>query len=213
MKGSYAWQSILKAWRVVRLGSRWRIGDGKSVLISGDKWLPDLHSSQVVSPQKNLLKNSRVCALIDEENGRWIEDQILNEFVPHEAAAILSLPLSSTHAEDRFIWTAMRNGHYSTKSAYQLLSKEEEVKAPGLSNTADNKQFWWDIWSLNLPNKIRHFLWQAAIDSLPTKLNLMTRNITVNALCDRCCCETKDTIHALWDCIEVKILWWKLEWC
>jgi len=103
VKGSYAWQNILKACRVVRLGSRWRIGDGKSVLISGDKWLPDLHSSRVVSPQKNLPKKSRVCALIDEENGKWIEDRILNEFVPHEAAAILSLPLSSTHAEDRLI--------------------------------------------------------------------------------------------------------------
>lgn len=41
---------------------------------------------------KNLPNNSRVCALIDEENGKWIEDRILNEFVPHEAVAILSLP-------------------------------------------------------------------------------------------------------------------------
>ena len=95
-----------------------------------------------------------MCAFIDEENGRWIEDRILNEFVPHEAAAILGLPLCSTHAEDRLIWTATRNGRYSTKSAYQLLSKEEEVKALGPSNTADNKQFWLDIWSQNLPNKI-----------------------------------------------------------
>ena len=133
--------------------------------------------------------------------------------MPHEATAILSLPLSSTHAEDRLIWIATRNGRYSTKSAYQLLSKEEEVKALDPSNTADNKHFWWDIWSLNLPNKIRHFLWRAAIVSFPTKLNLMKRNITVNTLCDRCCCETEDTIHAFWDCIEVKNLWWKLEWC
>ena len=43
LKGSYAWQSILKAFRIVTLGSRWRIGDEKSVLIHGDKWLPDLH--------------------------------------------------------------------------------------------------------------------------------------------------------------------------
>ena len=67
-KGSYAWQSILQAQKVVCLGSKWRIGDGKSVQIRGDKWLPDLHSSRVVSPQKNFLDNSRVCALIDEEN-------------------------------------------------------------------------------------------------------------------------------------------------
>ena len=49
-KGSYAWQSILQAQKVVCLGSKWRIGDGKSVQIRGDKWLPDLHSSRVVSP-------------------------------------------------------------------------------------------------------------------------------------------------------------------
>ena len=182
-------------------------------MIRGDKWLPDLHLSWVVSPQKNLPNNARVYALIDEENGRWIEDRIQNEFVPHEAAAILGLPLSSTHVEDRLIWTATSNGVYSTKSAYQLLSKEAEVKAPGPSNLADNKQFWLDIWALNLPNKIRHFLWRAAIDSLPTKLNLMNRNITANSLCDGCGCETEDTIHALWDCIEVKNVWWKLVRC
>ena len=67
-KGSYAWKSILQAQKVVCLGSKWRIGDGKSVQIRGDKWLPDLHSSRVVSPQKNFLDNSRVCALIDVEN-------------------------------------------------------------------------------------------------------------------------------------------------
>ena len=156
---------------------------------------------------------SRVCALFDEENGKWIEYRILNKFVPREVTAILSFPLSSTHAEDRLIWTATRNGCYSTKSAYQLPSKEEAVKALGPSNTADNKQFWSDIWSLNLPNKIQHVLWRAANDSLPTKLNLIKRNITANSLCDRCCCETDDTIHALWDCIEVKNVWWELERC
>jgi len=88
---------------------------------------------------KNLPNDARVCALIDEENGRWIENQILNEFVPHEAAAILGLPLSSTHAKGRLIWTAASNGVYSTKSTYQLLSREVEVKALDPSNLADNK--------------------------------------------------------------------------
>ena len=50
VKGSYAWQSILKARRVVRLSLKWRIQDGKLVMIHGDKWLPDLHSSRVMLP-------------------------------------------------------------------------------------------------------------------------------------------------------------------
>ena len=155
-------------------------------------------------PKKNLPNNTRACTLIDEKNGKWIEDRVLSEFVPHEAIAILGLPLSSTHAEDRLIWTTTRDGCYSTKSTYQLFSKEEAVKALGQSNTIDHKQFWLDIWSQNLPNKIWYLLWWASNDSLPTKLNLMKRNIIANSLCDRCCCETEDTIHAIWDYTEVK---------
>ena len=87
-------------------------------MIRGDKWLPDLFSSRVVSPQKNFPNNTRVCALIDEENRCWMEEQVREEFLPHEAEAILSLPLSFNGKEDRLIWAEMTNGYYTTKSAY-----------------------------------------------------------------------------------------------
>ena len=103
VKGSYAWQSILKARRVVRLGSKWRIGDGKTVRIHGDKWLPNLQSSHVISPQKNFPNNTRVCTLMDVENSRWIEDHVRGEFIPHGAKAIISIPLSSAGTEDMLI--------------------------------------------------------------------------------------------------------------
>ena len=90
-----------------------------------------------------------------------------------------------------------RNGCYSTKSAYHLLSNELVAKNPGPSNTIAHKKFWLDIWSLNVPNKIWHFIWRASNDSLPKKMNLLKRNIMVNSLCDCCCSETKDAIHVL----------------
>ena len=137
---------------------RWRIGDGKSAIIRGDKWLPDQHSSRVISPIKNFPSNTRVYALIDEETGSWIEDRVVKEFLPHEARSILSLSLSSTHAEDSFIWTGTKNGCYSTKSAYCLLSDEVAASAPSPSNPRAHKKFRLDNWSLNVPNKIRHFI-------------------------------------------------------
>ena len=213
VKGSYAWQSILKACKVVRLGLRWRIGDGKSVMIRGDKWLSNLHSSRVVSPQQNLPNNTQVCALIDEETGKWIEDQVVDEFSPHEAFAILGIPLSSTQVKDKLIWMATPNGCYSTKSAYHPLSTEVAKKIPGPSNMTAYKKFWLDIWQLKVPNKIRHFIWRVANESLPTKKNLLQRNITANALCDGCSSETEDTIHAIWGCAKVKSVWWELEHC
>ena len=156
-----------------------------------------------------------MCALIDDENGKWIEDRVVGEFSPHKATAILRIPLSSTRAEDKLIWTATPNGCYSTKSAYHLISTEAAKKIPGPSNTIAHKKFWLDIWQLKVPNKIRHFIWRATNRSLPKKKkkNLLQRNITANALCDRCSSETKDTIHAIWGCAEVKSVWWEMEHC
>ena len=51
---------------VVQNGSTWRIGDGHQVRIRGDKWLPDKHSSRIISPQRNLPSNALVCSFIDE---------------------------------------------------------------------------------------------------------------------------------------------------
>ena len=137
----------------------------------------------------------------------------MGEFAPHEATAILGLPLSSAWAEDKLIWMATPNGCYSTKLAYRLLSTEAAKKIPGPSNTTAHKKFWLDIWQLKVPNKIRHFIWRAVNESLPTKKNLLQRNITGNAICDRCNSETEDTIHAIRECAEVKSVWWELERC
>nr|POE69982.1 putative mitochondrial protein [Quercus suber] len=75
--GSYAWQSILKARHVIDLGSSWGIGDGSNVLIRGDKWLPGLYSSKVISPQKSFPMNANVCALMTENGASWDEDKDL----------------------------------------------------------------------------------------------------------------------------------------
>ena len=98
--GSYAWQSILKARHVIDLGSSWRIGDGSSVMIRGDKWLLGLHSSKVISPKKFFPRNAKVCALITENSVSWDEDWVRREFLPFEAREILSIPLSSCQSVD-----------------------------------------------------------------------------------------------------------------
>ena len=66
-KGSYAWKSIFQARNVVELGIAWRVGDGKSIRIRGDKWLPSNPSKKIISPPASLLLDARVSDLIDEE--------------------------------------------------------------------------------------------------------------------------------------------------
>ena len=213
LNGFYAWQSIMKARRVVSLGTRWRIGNGRKVIIRKDKWLPNQHSSCIISPHKNFSNNTRVCALIDENNSCWLEDRIRDDFLPHEAISILSLPLSHLCTEDKPIWAATKNGIYSTKSEYQLLNDMAKSVATGHSNRNAHKNFWQNVWSLNVPSKIHHFIWRACNDSLLTKQNLSKRITIPNAICEWCGNEIEDSVHALWGCRMLKEIWWEVEPC
>ena len=66
--GSYAWKSILSARDVVRKGMVWWVGNGQSVCIREDKWLPNQFYKIVMIPPHSLPPNAKVCTL-----GRWIK--------------------------------------------------------------------------------------------------------------------------------------------
>ena len=103
-KGSFAWKSIIQASRVVKMGSVWRVGDGRSIKIRGDKWLPHPHGICVVSPISSLSPDSMVSALIEDDSHSWNSDLIQREFLSHEARTILGIPLSIQNSPDRQVW-------------------------------------------------------------------------------------------------------------
>lgn len=45
---------------------------------------------------------------------------------------------------------------------------------------------WNDIWKLQVPNKVCHFIWRAIRESLPIKLNLHKRQVVTDGLCELC---------------------------
>ena len=80
-KGSFAWKSLLQARHVLDLGTIWRVGNGESIVIRGDKWLPKISASKVISPAYALQLESRVCDLIDHEKHTWKKELISQEFL------------------------------------------------------------------------------------------------------------------------------------
>lgn len=102
-------------------------------LSEGIIWLSDQFSRKVISPQKHLPNNAHVCALIDEDGPCWLEDRVREELLPHEANAVLRIPLSTRRPEDSLIWQRTKNGIYSTKSAYWMLAESTALSNPGPS--------------------------------------------------------------------------------
>ena len=69
--GSYAWKSILSARDVIRKGMVLRTGNGNSIRIREDRWLPVQSHRSVVSLMPTIEPNTRVNTLINAEKGEW----------------------------------------------------------------------------------------------------------------------------------------------
>ena len=93
------------------------------------------------------------------------------------------------------------------KSGYKFLC-EFLTPDSNRSQTSDSmKSFWKSIWKLKVPGKIKHFLWKACTNSLPTKENLLKRKILQESGCPRCSGSSEFVVHALWSCTCIKVVW------
>jgi hypothetical protein len=99
-KLSLAWRSLLAAQDVVKKGAIWRVGDGKSIKIWEDCWLPTPTTFKIQSPQKHLPINTCVFDLIDQTTRRWNVAFITEEFKQEEAEVIMNIPLSPLLPKD-----------------------------------------------------------------------------------------------------------------
>ena len=62
---------------MVKYGLRWRIGNGESVKVWGDKWLPNPTTVKVVSPRGFMHHDTKVGELINKEEAYW-KPEVLN---------------------------------------------------------------------------------------------------------------------------------------
>ncbi|KAL4610409.1 hypothetical protein ACB092_08G047800 [Castanea dentata] len=205
-KCSYAWRSILNARGVIEKGAIWRVGSGQLIDVWHHRWLPDLHHSKIISPYANT-SVSRVCDLFIPGTRTWDPGRLASCFLPWKADMVRKIQVCDNGEEDSLIWPLTSDGAYSVRSAYRMLVANENLSLPSSSASTGVGSVWKKIWKVQVPNKIRHFLWRAAKDSLPTKQNLVARHIPVGNICDGCGDHSESVLHALWLYDQVRSVW------
>ena len=204
--GSYAWRSILSTRTVIATGARWRIGNGQSVKVYCDCWLPGEGSGRIISSAFSLHVDTVVTDLIDDNTGWWNGRLLDTCFLPFEAQKIRSIPICFTPQEDILIWPKSKDGMYSVKSRYQLLCALENSEVASVSNNGEVRKFWTALWRLKVPSKVKTFAWRACTESLPTLKNLARRKVVQSNVCHNCKREPKTVVHALWGCENIRVV-------
>lgn len=199
---SYAWRSILKARFIVRGGSRWCIGSGRSIPIIDEPWLGNGAKLDINIANAHLLRNFGVDSLIHTHSKTWNVEVIHQVFDDASAAAILQTPLIEQVTEDALIWKVERNGLYSVKSAYRLCV-EELIDTVHLRKAG----YWSGIWKLKVPPKIKNLIWRMCRGCLPTRVRLQDKGVQCPMNCVVCDGPSEDLHHVFFDCSFAVQVW------
>lgn len=106
-----SWRSLLSAMDLLKARMIWRIGNGQTLQIWGEKWLPPPSTYVIQTPHRQLEYKAKVCDLIDPETRGWNVPLIRENFWEEEANLICNLPLSQYNQQDKLVWNATTNGN------------------------------------------------------------------------------------------------------
>ena len=118
-------------------------------------------------------------------------------FLLDKAATIKVIPLSLFDQTDLPFWPYSREGVFSVKSGYHRLMELEDTELNGATNDGITSPIWKAIWRMNVPNRVKSLVWRAGRNALPTRMNLVRRQILTDAMCPECKVQPEDTQHAL----------------
>ncbi|KAL0416623.1 UNVERIFIED_CONTAM: hypothetical protein Slati_3494200 [Sesamum latifolium] len=103
----------------------------------------------------------------------WDRALVRTLFWHEEVEAILAIPLSSVDGEDFFVWNHIANSIFSVRSANHVAVSLTNESLPSASSSSLSP--WKILWKVNVPGKIRVFIWKLAKNALPIGVNLQQK--------------------------------------
>ncbi|KAK9992096.1 hypothetical protein SO802_027081 [Lithocarpus litseifolius] len=178
--------------------------------LANNSWFLQFPRAQVVTDSMN-----------DELVGEfqeWEVAQALKHMAPLKAPGPDGMPplfyqhfWSTVDGADSVFWPMTEDGQYTSKSGYRFLKEQEGGLAVGVQPEGVTG-LWKKIWALDITNKVKHLVWRACKNSLPTKCNLVRRQVILDHHCDRCTAAPENILHAIWSCSDLDVVWESVDW-
>ncbi|XP_073026701.1 uncharacterized protein [Primulina eburnea] len=120
---SFVWKSIWSSQSLLKIGSRWKIGDGTKVNTWNDPWLREANNFWIQTPMIAGMESLMVAELMIRGCKKWDAELPNERFNAREMCEILKIPLQETPVADTRIWHYSKNGRYIVKSRYWVVSE------------------------------------------------------------------------------------------
>jgi ribonuclease HI len=153
-----------------------------------------------------------VSSFIDASSATWRRDLLEEYFLPMDCDIIRAIPLSTRRLADCWSWHYEKTGVLSVRSVYRMLVQTKKRREdwlesrPAVSNSAKEGKLWQQLWKIQVPSKLRIFLWRLAHQSLPTGDVRHHRHMADTNACS-ICGEADSWRHSLLSCTLARCVW------
>lgn len=128
---------------ILRLGLRWRVGNGNSIKVFKDRWMTSPTTFKVEYRHQAISEDLMVRDLIEPALGNWNVGMIESLFSPRDVREILKIPISPLLPEDKCVWHYSPNGEYTVKSGYWVAA---ELKREQRGNSSNGCRLGSKVW-------------------------------------------------------------------
>jgi ribonuclease HI len=150
-----------------------------------------------------------VSDLLVSDGTDWDRDRLIGYFNPADVEAILKIKLPSRRCDDFIAWHMEKNGIFSVRSAYNLalqLRHVDSIASTSSSSDEGERKLWQNVWSGQIPPKVKIFTWKLSQDTLPTRKNKHKRRLEDDSICNICGNGIEDSFHAVVQCPQAHAL-------
>ncbi|KAG6667885.1 hypothetical protein CIPAW_01G131800 [Carya illinoinensis] len=197
---------MVEGLKLLKEGVVWRIGNGCSVNVWKDRWLPKPISLATTNKPNGTNGVNWVSELTDLVSKSWNYSTLNKYFSQQEIDHIKAIPISLGNREDILTWVGLKMA-FSLYRVYHLHREISSLLESGSSKDHALCENWQSIWRLKVPNVVRNFLWGASSEALPIMDNLQRRKVSEHFLCPICQIERETSGHTLWGCSAAKDVW------
>jgi hypothetical protein len=201
---SHSWKAIERLKGLISKGACFLVGDGKSIDVWKEPWVPWLpHYSPVPKDQFSNPEPIKVASLINPSTRTWNLALLEDLFDTTSIEAILKIILPTTPKKDKLVWILNHKGNFTVKSAINAKFNYDEEP---------NEVNWKGLWKLKLHDRYKMLIWRIASGSLPTKLSLALKMGTGNTYCPLCQMEEESVDHLFFKCSIARAIWFGTSW-
>ena len=197
---SQIWQAIERARKVITKGACFLVGDGKSIDVWQDTWIPWLEGYKPSPKDATIpMQHLMVSNFNNQHNKQWnvaaLEDYFDNNSV--EATKRIIIPLSPI--EDKLSRVKDNKEMFSVKPAYRLCQEQRIMINNGVNYV--------DLWKLKMHERLKMIVWRIGNNVIPTKQNIVDRLGSGDPSCPLGHEESETSAHLFFHCQIAKAIW------